>query len=75
MTTLLQSAFNTFYDYDVDFDRIQSNEFVQYKPHFNALLKKYGELDWVNVDKEQAQNIASDVFRNTAGYALGPGSL
>ena len=71
MTTLLQSAFNTFYDYDVDFEKIQSNEFVQgYKPRFNALLKKYGDLDWVNVDKEQAQNIASDVFRNTAGYAL-----
>ncbi len=71
MTTLLQSAFNTFYDYDVDFKKIHSSEFIQgYKPHFNALLKKYGDVDWGTIDKEQAGAISSDVQRNVAGYAL-----
>ena len=59
MTTLLESAFNTFYDYDVDFEKIHSHEFVQgYKHHLEELSKVFGDVDFKNIDAKETKKIA-----------------
>ena len=71
MTTLRETAFNTFFDYHVDTLKLESNEFVQgYKKNLKEIADKYGKIDWQDVDSEQTNAILSDVGRNAIGFGL-----
>ena len=71
MTTLRETAFNTFFDYHVDTLKLESNEFVQgYKKNLKEIADKYGKIDWLDVDSEQTNAILSDVGRNAIGFGL-----
>ncbi len=71
MTTLLESAFNTFYDYNVDFEKIHSHEFVQgYKHHFDELTKIFGNVDFKNIDATETKKIAQDMADRAFAYGL-----
>ena len=71
MTTLLESAFNTFYDYDVDFEKIHSHEFVQgYKHHLEELSKVFGDVDFKNIDAKETKKIAQDMADRAFAYGL-----
>ncbi len=71
MTTLLESAFNTFYDYDVDFEKIHSHEFVQgYKHHFDELTKIFGSVDFKDIDVRETKKIAQDMADRAFAYGL-----
>ena len=71
MTTLLESAFNTFYDYDVDFEKLHSHEFVQgYKHHLDELTKIFGNVDFKNIDATETKKIAQDMADRAFAYGL-----
>ena len=71
MTTLLQSNFNTFYDFAIDYDMVGSKKFLQdYRETATSFAKKYGTVDWRNIDSAQAKHIMTDVGLNLSGQAM-----
>ena len=71
MTTLLESAFNTFYDYNVDFQKINTREFVQnYRHHFDELAGQFGGVDFANIDTTEVKKIAQDIQDRAFAYGL-----
>ena len=71
MTTLLESAFNTFYDYNVDTAKIHSHDFVQnYRHHFDELAGQFGGVDFANIDTTEVQKIAQDLQDRAFAYGL-----
>ena len=78
MPTLLQSVFNTFYDYEVDIEKVTGHKFIQdYKGMFSGLTKKFGQVNWGNVDGAEVSKIAKDEWNNWLGKnmeAIGEGA-
>ena len=71
MTTLRETAFNTFFDYHVDTLKLESNEFVQgYQKNLKEITDKYGGIDWLAMDAEQTGAILADVGKNAIGFGL-----
>ena len=71
MTTLLQSNFNTFYDFAIDYDMVGTRKFLQdYRETATSFAKKYGVVDWKNIDSAQAKHIMTDVGLNLSGQAM-----
>ena len=71
MTTLLQSNFNTFYDFAIDYDMVGTRKFLQdYRETATSFAKKYGTVDWRNIDSAQAKHIMTDVGLNLSGQAM-----
>lgn len=78
MPSLLQSVFNTFYDYEVDIEKVTSHKFIQdYKSNFQGLVSRFGGLDWSTLDSDRMKDIALDEGRNWWGAnmeAIGEGA-
>ena len=71
MTTLRQTAFNTFFDYHVDTLKLENNEFLQgYQKNLKQVAEKYGAIDWLALDSEQTSAVLTDVGKNAIGYGL-----
>ena len=67
MPTLLQSAFNTFQNYDIDIEKLTTNKFIQ--GYQKTLADLRGTVDWSLIDDTEAQKIATAL----GGKALGAG--
>ena len=71
MTTLRETAFNTFFDYHVDTLKLESDEFIQgYQKNLKEITDKYGGIDWLAMDAEQTGAILADVGKNAIGFGL-----
>ncbi len=71
MTTLLNSNFNTFYDFAIDYDMVGSKKFLQdYRETITTFAKQYGNVDWKNIDSSQAKHIVTDIGLNFSGQAM-----
>ena len=67
MPTLLQSAFNTFQNYDIDIEKLTTNKFIQ--GYQTTLADLRGTVDWSLIDDTEAHKLATAL----GGKALGAG--
>jgi len=69
--SLLQSAFNTFANYDVDIEKITGNKFVTgYAQNLLDLEKSFGTIDWKVFDAKEGSAALEALSGNLIGAGL-----